>query len=438
MASETTNLHLVKPDPTEAVDVEPLNENCDKIDDAYAALAAEISNKVDKIAGKGLSTNDYTNADKTALIELVDGGAKNMANPLAACGYLTQGSTYPITIGGVTFTLGADGTITNSGSSTSTRALRIPVTLPAGTYHFGGTPSGGGTSSGRIDIREPGTDTFITTTTDTGEGFFYTFDATTSLDLCIRIAANYAESMTFKPMICSATDYAISPKFVPYAKSNAELTEDKVDKVSGKGLSTNDFTNAYKTKVDNIHALETNITSSTTIKAYVDALSKGHYVTLYTNSSKPSDAPAADNCFVEIFVYSSSTAYVRVTPTGTMFFGSTYELNKVSGTWETQWVANGYGALVPDNTDINTLKTIGDYFIGTTSSAETMTNLPTGAKWSGHIKVECLNAVNKTRIMQTYIPAWNAADRVGKIFIRHLINTNEWTSWYKFEGAAVT
>lgn len=32
------------------------------------------------------------------------------------------------------------------------------------------------------------------------------------------------------------------------------MIDDKVDKVDGKGLSTNDFTNAYKEKLDNIGA----------------------------------------------------------------------------------------------------------------------------------------------------------------------------------------
>lgn len=108
---------------------------------------------------------------------------------------------------------------------------------------------------------------------------------------------------------------------------------DKVDKVSGKGLSTNDFTNAYKTKVDNIHGLESNITSSTTIKAYVDALSKGHYTTFFTSSSKPSDAPVSANSFVEIFVYSASTAMVRVTPVGMTTDDRTFILTKSQGNW---------------------------------------------------------------------------------------------------------
>ena len=188
MASETTNLHLVKPDPTEAVDVEPLNENCDKIDDAYAELAAEITNKVDKVTGKGLSTNDYTNADKTAV-----------------------------------------GTI-----------------------------------------------------------------------------------------------------------------GDKVDKVSGKGLSTNDFTNAYKTKVDNIHGLESNITSSTTIKAYVEALSKGHYTSFILYNNAPSDSPVAStNAFVEIFVYSATTSMVRLTPIGTTADNRIYVLTRSGGTWRSWYKYEG-------------------------------------------------------------------------------------------------
>lgn len=106
----------------------------------------------------------------------------------------------------------------------------------------------------------------------------------------------------------------------------------KVDKEEGKSLSTNDFSDAYKTKVDNIHALESNITSSTTIKAYVNNLSKGHYVSFYTSSSHPSDAPAA-NSFVEIFVYSAQTAMVRVTPVGTITDNRVYILTKSQGNW---------------------------------------------------------------------------------------------------------
>lgn len=37
-----------------------------------------VSNKVDKVSGKGLSTNDYTNAEKTKLAGIADGAQKNV------------------------------------------------------------------------------------------------------------------------------------------------------------------------------------------------------------------------------------------------------------------------------------------------------------------------------------------------------------------------
>ncbi len=49
----------------------------------------------------------------------------------------------------------------------------------------------------------------------------------------------------------------------------------KVDKVSGKGLSTNDFTNAYKNKVDS--ALQSYIETDPTVPAWAKAASKPTY-----------------------------------------------------------------------------------------------------------------------------------------------------------------
>lgn len=55
--SNTPNYNLNKPAQTDFYDVDVQNENMDKID-------ATLSNKVDKVSGKGLSTNDYTTTDK--------------------------------------------------------------------------------------------------------------------------------------------------------------------------------------------------------------------------------------------------------------------------------------------------------------------------------------------------------------------------------------
>ena len=53
----TENYKLIKPDQTDAIDISNLNDNADVID-------RTLFNKVDKVNGKALSTNDYTNADK--------------------------------------------------------------------------------------------------------------------------------------------------------------------------------------------------------------------------------------------------------------------------------------------------------------------------------------------------------------------------------------
>ncbi|MEC0171426.1 hypothetical protein, partial [Paenibacillus graminis] len=78
MSSNTPNLNLLKKDPvTDGDDTfnidTMLNENWDKID-------AAVGNKVDKVSGKQLSTNDYTTAEKNKLAGITTGaGGANSA-----------------------------------------------------------------------------------------------------------------------------------------------------------------------------------------------------------------------------------------------------------------------------------------------------------------------------------------------------------------------
>ncbi|MEK4042004.1 hypothetical protein MHH49_31055 [Paenibacillus sp. FSL F4-0122] len=69
----TGNLGLKKPEGTDLVDIDDLNYNADIIDTA-------INNKVDKVTGKQLSTNDYTAAEKTKLAGIAT-GATNYTHP---------------------------------------------------------------------------------------------------------------------------------------------------------------------------------------------------------------------------------------------------------------------------------------------------------------------------------------------------------------------
>ncbi|ULO08149.1 hypothetical protein H1230_04730 [Paenibacillus sp. 19GGS1-52] len=69
----TGNLGLKKPEGTDIVDITDLNGNMDILD-------SSVNGKVDKIAGKQLSTNDYTTAEKTKLTGIAP-GANNYTHP---------------------------------------------------------------------------------------------------------------------------------------------------------------------------------------------------------------------------------------------------------------------------------------------------------------------------------------------------------------------
>lgn len=233
----TPNLGLTKDAPNEQYSIERVNANSDRIDgfagDVNSALAAKqdtISDlsEIRSGAAAGSTAVQPTELEtdqarqETEIGVVANAGAKNLLNPLLACGYMSQGTQYPITVGGVTFTLNADGSITTTGSSTATRVLRIPITVPAGSYRATGCPSGGSSSSYRIDYRESGTETFIGGV-DTGNGVTLTFDEDKTFDFCLRISANYSQSATFYPMLHRAE--ITDDTFVPYAPTNRELYE---------------------------------------------------------------------------------------------------------------------------------------------------------------------------------------------------------------------
>ena len=73
MATQTTNYKLIKPAQEDFYDVDDFNANADIIDTQLQTLS---NNKVDKVSGKGLSTNDYTTAEKNKLAGIATGANK--------------------------------------------------------------------------------------------------------------------------------------------------------------------------------------------------------------------------------------------------------------------------------------------------------------------------------------------------------------------------
>lgn len=159
--------------------------------DEYAALIAAIAGKVDKVEGKGLSTEDYTTAEKTKLAG-IEAGANNYTLPTATASAL----------GGVK--VGA-----NLAIDSSTGVL-------SGDYSAATTSAAGLMSSAdktKLDGIEAG-----------------------------------ATAITVDSAISSSSTNPVENQAIYTALAG------KVDTETGKGLSTNDYTDTEKTKLAGIEA----------------------------------------------------------------------------------------------------------------------------------------------------------------------------------------
>lgn len=161
-------------------------------------VATQIGTKVDKVDGKGLSTNDYTNAEKTKLSGIAEGAEVN------------QNAFSNVTIGSTT--ISAD-----SKTDTLTLVAGNNVTI---------TPDA---SNDKITIAA----------TDTTYGA-----AGTSLGL-----VQSGGDVTIKSGVITVNDDSHNHIIANVDGLQASI-DSKVDKVTGKGLSTNDLTNVLKANYD--------------------------------------------------------------------------------------------------------------------------------------------------------------------------------------------
>ena len=235
-------------------------------------LKTVLSNKVDKVSGKGLSTNDYTTAEKNKLAGIAAGANKTIVdsalsatstNPVQnkAVGLKFQGvdseisginsvlnstadeiativnaygsknlvDTSLITSaigigGGVTRTNNGDGSITYSGTSTVTHAIYLPLmeeqNLGKGTYIFTPNPMTAATYIYQIYKNGKYWKNYaLTQTIEITEAGKYSFG--------VAIKSNATISNTFKPMLRYAA--IKDDTYVQYAMTNRELTEKVAD-----------------------------------------------------------------------------------------------------------------------------------------------------------------------------------------------------------------
>lgn len=157
--------------------------NCD-----ISNILDTLSNKVDKIGGKGLSTNDFTTELKTKLEGIEASADENVIEVVKV-----DGTALPV----------------------NNKEVNIDL-------------------SGKVD-KVPGKQ-------------LSTNDYTTAEKTKLAGIATNAQVNVLEGVKVDGNPLTITDKFV-----NVDLSG-KVDKVNGKGLSTNDFTDAYMNKLDNIQA----------------------------------------------------------------------------------------------------------------------------------------------------------------------------------------
>ena len=233
-------------------------------------LKTVLSNKVDKISGKGLSTNDFTAAYKTKLDGIAAGANKIVVDDSIsttstnaiqnkAIGLKFQGVDSEIsginsvlnstadeiativnaygsknladtslihntTVTGVTRKNNGDGSITYSGTSTVTHTIYLPLmegqNLGKGTYIFTPNPMTAATYTYQIYKNGKYWKNYVLTQTiEITEAGKY------SIGLAIK--SNATISNTFKPMLRYAA--IKDDTYVPYAMTNRELTEKVAD-----------------------------------------------------------------------------------------------------------------------------------------------------------------------------------------------------------------
>lgn len=219
----TPNYNLGKQeDHAGKFDMSVLTENADKLDTALHEQAEDISEVQN--AQSDLDTAEA--ADRAALVELIDGAAKNRLpfSDLAVIKSMNTGGTWngnAYTWNGVTFTINSDYSVTVDGTATGGNAILVlsqtsGFSIEEGSWILSGCPEGGSGSSYSIAIAG--------TVSDTGDTAEFT-SVTNKLVRLYVISGTTVDNLTFNPMVCSKAAWDISQAYQPYRPSYQELYE---------------------------------------------------------------------------------------------------------------------------------------------------------------------------------------------------------------------
>lgn len=206
------------------------------------ATKTEVGDKVDKVNGKGLSTNDYTTAEKTKLTNIASGAQVNVIETVKKNGTAL--------------------TITDKTVDISVPTKTSDITNDSGFITIEDVPDGAvaSTTSPKMD----GTATIGTETAFARGDHIHPSD-TTRVPTSRKVAGHAltADVTLVKGDVGLGNVDNTSDANKPVSTAQQTALDGKVDKVDGKGLSTNDYTTAEKTKLAGIEDGANVITFST-------------------------------------------------------------------------------------------------------------------------------------------------------------------------------
>lgn len=272
----------------------------------WAKIKELVSTKVDKVEGKGLSSNDYTSDEKTKLAGIASGAQVNVLE-----GIQKNGNTVTITnkIANISVPTKTSDITNDSGYITA-------ADIPEGSAATTTTPKmdgiaavGSETAFARGDHIHP-SDTSRVPTTRKVAGHALSADVTlVKGDVGLGNVDNTADADK------------------PVSTAQQTALDGKVDKVTGKGLSTNDYTTAEKNK----------------LAAFGSA-----------------DTYALKSDITNMYKYKGSVATVALLPSTGQTAGDVYnvEANGMNYAWNgTEWDALGVIFTITSisNSDINTI-----------------------------------------------------------------------------------
>lgn len=228
-------------------------------------IGTQLDTKVDKVSGKGLSANDYTTAEKNKLSGIATGANKTVLEDA-----LSTTSTNGIQNKAVALKFqGIDSDITGINSTLKTKADASDLATVKSDLSKASTTAGNAATAAAAVKKDLADNYYNKTTVDSKISTIPKFAITVveSLpDSNISVSTVYllkgtkeeTQNMYDEYIYITGTGWeklgTQTMDLSGYATTAAMNTAlgKKVDKVSGKGLSTNDFTKAYKDKLDGI------------------------------------------------------------------------------------------------------------------------------------------------------------------------------------------